>query len=142
MSPTGSDEFDALDPTSGVYLTPAGLPSTAPNGEMVVGTGSLLFSDLAWSQKNKTSDVLEGPLATRGTTQAPSQTEQLLGQLMAGNYSFSVDSGSATNQSPGVTAFATWVPYVWTVPTPLAPPYPMPQPPAWGALPSWWFSGQ
>src|SRR5208337_4060178 len=52
MSPTGSDEFDALDPLSGVYVIPAGLPTIGPNGEMVVGTGTPGFNDLVWSEAN------------------------------------------------------------------------------------------
>lgn len=144
MSPTGSDEFDVMDPASGVYWSaPPGSLQCNSSGRCSTSTGSLGFSDLLWSQMNNTSDVLEGPVATRGTPLAPSQTEQLLAQLNAGNYFFGLNPGSAAGQSPGTTEFSTWVPYVWTPAlTPLGAGTWVAQPPQWAALPGWWFSGQ
>jgi hypothetical protein len=116
ISPTGSDAFDALDPSSGVYWNPPpGSPTTALNGETAVSPGSVGFSDLLWGAANGASGW--------ATYLGPNYPNNLQFQdFVNGNYGFDIYPGLATSQYPGVSAF------------PVAPDLP--------PLPPWWFTGQ
>ena len=119
-SPTGSDEFDAIDASSGVYWSsPAGPTQPNVGGRVSTSTGGLGFSDQVWSEANNTSDVLE-PLAAVGATPAGRKAqfanEQQIQALLTGDYLFGPSTPSATQQSPGVTAFGpvlVWSPTVY-----------------------------
>jgi hypothetical protein len=123
------------------------MPTTAPNGEVVVGTGSLTFNDLVWSEANGTSNVLE--LTESAGPKANFNNAEQLEALFSGNYLFGPSTPSATQQSPGVSAFASvqqWIDTIY-IPNPLIPwdpaldtPYPIFQQ-QWVTLPGPWFSG-
>jgi hypothetical protein len=147
MSPTGSDEFDidappiqlappSTDNPEGIYyypgagldFTPAGSPTTGPNGEVVVGTGSLGFSDLLWSAANiKNDNVLQLPPATTSKLWAQNHAE--IQAAINEEYLWAASPGLATNQSLGVTATAP----VTVNGQPITP---------WPWFPGWWFTGQ
>ena|GEM_PF-3676503 len=149
VSPTAADEFDLdappiqvgtapngdpilIYPGAGLYFLPAGSATTGPNGEVVVGTGSLAFSDLLWSAANiKNDNVLGLPLD-------PTQQRWLVnhGEIQAainGQYLWAANPRFATNQSPSLTAFAPVTVTLEGTPVPQVP---------WPSLPGWWFTGQ
>jgi hypothetical protein len=136
MSPTGSDVFDVLDPLSGVYwATPPGSMTMGPNGGPGVSTGSLRFSDVAWSEANSnysSSNVLELPKATSQEQKDFALAE--INDLMNGNYLWSANPASAAAQTPGLTAFGPIFPPGQYGGTPLPVP--------WPGFPGWWFTGQ
>jgi hypothetical protein len=109
----GGDEFDVLDPSSGVYwATPPGSMTIGPNGGPAVSTGTLGFSDQLWSEGSNTSDVLEGTLASRSQPNYLNSLQPLYDAL-TGDYMFMANPGSAAAQSPAPTAFGPVTPLFW-----------------------------
>ena len=143
-SPTGSDEFDInappinlaqngqppdlVFPGAGLdWSSPPGSMGFGPNGGPAVSTGSLSFSDLAWSEVGGTygsSNVLELPPAASQESIDVNNAE--IKYLMNGTYLWSPNPASAASSTPGATAFGPVPP----------PPYP------WPGFPGWWFAGQ
>ena len=99
----GSDEFDAIDPSSGVYWTaPPGSAVTDSSGRTSTSTGSLGFSDLVWSTLTNTSSVLQ-PFDSATQSQKDAYAAQLQA-LAVGGYGWVPNPGAATAQSPGESA--------------------------------------
>jgi len=113
VSPTGSDEFDVLDPKSGVYWTaPPGSTVIDSSGRVSTSTGSLGFSDLLWSEASTSSNVMELPAAADQRLRDAVLTG--IQYAIMGNYLFLPNPGVATAQSPVPTAFAPNPGTLWT----------------------------
>jgi RHS repeat-associated protein len=126
MSPTGSDEFDALIPASGVYWTaPAGSAVTNSSGRTSTSTGALGFSDQIWTWANNPVDfpdlnkLLQGPppdFTSFDTFMKWWSAYQQLSDITSGNYSYFTNY-TATSQSPSpVASGLEWVPFLWLGP--------------------------
>jgi hypothetical protein len=102
----GGDEFDVLDPSSGVYWSsPPGSMQCNSSGRCSTSTGTLGFSDLVWSELNGTSNVLEPLPATATNREALINSLLALQALASGNYLFGPSTPSATAAAPGVTPY-------------------------------------